>query len=49
MTGTTKATALRNPESHADWVKRDAEKHKHISEQYDRDWAEEYMDNNDPD
>lgn len=34
-------------ESHADWVKRDAEEHKRISDQYDRDWAEEYMDEHD--
>lgn len=34
-------------ESHADWVKKDAEHHRHISEQYDRDWAEDYMDDHD--
>lgn len=34
-----KSNGSSNQEFHADWVKRDAEKHKHISEQYDRDWA----------
>lgn len=34
-------------ETHAEWVERDKEKHRHISEQYDWEWAEEYMDEND--
>lgn len=31
-------------ETHADWVQRDAEKNRKISEQYDRDWALDYLD-----
>ena len=34
-------------ETHAEWVERDAEKHRRISEQYDREWVEEYMDEHD--
>lgn len=40
-------TKPRNNRTHADWVKESAERDKKIAEEYDRMWADEWLDEHD--